>query len=100
MLVLWDTRGDFYETHELYELYETHEYSCVKLLRVPEFKIRQSITILYDRYFFETFLIMHNNIIEISRNIYNTRKSQHKKYTPRGRNAPIIVGTVKWSKMC
>ena len=38
----------------------TQEYSCVKLLRVPEFKIRESITILYDRYFFETFLIMHN----------------------------------------
>ena len=32
----------------------------MKLLRVPEFKIRESITILYDRYFFETFLIMHN----------------------------------------
>jgi hypothetical protein len=38
----------------------TQEYSCVPLLRVPEFKIRESITILYDRYFFETFLIMHN----------------------------------------
>ena len=70
----------------------------MKLLRVPEFKIRESITILYDRYFFETFLIMHN--IEIWRNIYYTRKSQHTKYTPRGRNTPIIVGTVKWIKMC
>jgi hypothetical protein len=52
-----------YETHELRPgrlKSFTQEYSCVKLLRVPEFKIRESITILYDRYFFETFLIMHN----------------------------------------